>query len=161
MNTTYLLTGGNMGDRLKNLILAKGLIETACGIVTQCSPVYETAAWGMENQASFLNQVLEVHTELTPQDLLRSIHNIENKMGRARTFKYAARIIDIDILFFGQMVYHHSQLTIPHPQLPYRRFALTPMADVAPGFMHPTLKKTIAKLLEECNDPLPVHKIHI
>ena len=161
MNTAYLLTGGNLGNKKENLRKAKVLIEKICGPVIDTSPVYETAAWGVEYQPSYYNQVLKINTALTPQELLRKLQSIEKKMGRVRTIKYAPRIIDIDILLFGQMVIHNEHLTVPHPQLPYRRFALTPLADVAPNFFHPVLQKTIAQLLVECEDPLPVHKINI
>lgn len=156
MNQAYLLTGGNMGDRRENLSKAFDYINEECGLVINASSIYETAAWGKNDQPSFLNQVVKIETALTPLQLLKTILAIEKKIGRVRLEKYGPRIIDIDILLFNDEVHQLPALKIPHPQLPNRRFVLVPLAEIAPFFMHPVLKKTIAELLAICPDKLEV-----
>lgn len=156
MNQAYLLTGGNMGNRRENLAKAFDYINEECGPVPKASSVYETAAWGKNDQPSFLNQVLEIETALTAPQLLKKILMIEKKLGRVREEKYGPRIIDIDILLFNDEVYQLPMLEIPHPQLQNRRFVLVPLAEIAPHFIHPVLKKTIAELLAICPDKLEV-----
>ena len=158
MNKAYLLTGGNMGDRLLNLELAKKEIAIQCGKVTQASSLYETAAWGNTNQPSFLNQALEIKTLLNAKQLIRCILKIEKMMGRTRKEKYGPRIIDIDILLFNTGIYDYTFLKIPHPELQNRRFALLPLAEIAEEMIHPVFNKTIARLLNECTDELEVKK---
>lgn len=160
MSKVYLLTGGNLGTRKENLSIATGLITEHCGNVTNSSSIYETAAWGLADQPSFLNQVLEISTSLNARQLIRKILMIEKLMGRIRKEKMGPRIIDIDILFFEDEVYDLRFLKIPHPEIQNRRFALTPMAEINSEFQHPVLKKSIAQLLEECPDNLEVNKIN-
>ncbi len=159
MNKAYLLIGGNMGDRIGLLKAAKEAIGKDCGSLTGVSSFYETAAWGLEEQPPFLNQALQLQTAMTADVLLEKILDIEGQLGRHRQEKYGPRIIDIDILLFDNQVIQKTNLTVPHPQLQYRRFALTPLAEVAPNLVHPVFNKTIQQLLEECTDPLPVQKI--
>jgi 2-amino-4-hydroxy-6-hydroxymethyldihydropteridine diphosphokinase len=159
MKDAYLLTGGNMGKREDNLIRARNLIGGQCGIIIKSSGLYETAAWGKEDQPSFLNQALHIQTLLTPHQLLQQLLLIEKKIGRVRKEKYGPRIIDIDILLFGTSVLNEPELILPHPELPNRRFALAPLMEIAPAIIHPVLQKTMVQLLDECTDPLPVKKI--
>lgn len=159
MNTAYLLTGGNMGNREENLALAKHLLNEQCGRITAASSLYETAAWGNTDQPSFLNQALQLETTLTARQLIRRILKLEKQMGRVREEKYGPRIIDIDILLFNDEKHNYPLLKVPHPELPNRRFALLPLAEIAPDIVHPVLKKTIGELLELCGDFLPVKKI--
>ena len=159
MNRTYLLIGGNVGDRHKNLEQAIQLIEGQAGKVLERSSIYETAAWGREDQPSFLNQVLHLETELDPHALLQSILKTELEMGRMRKEKYGPRTIDIDILLFNDDAVDTSELVIPHPQLALRRFALMPLAEIAASKIHPLLKKSIDELLLECPDKLSVKKL--
>jgi 2-amino-4-hydroxy-6-hydroxymethyldihydropteridine diphosphokinase len=159
MNKVFLLIGGNMGKREENFKIAKKLIEQHCGIILNSSSLYETAAWGKTDQPSFLNQALEIETRLTAKQLMRQILKLEKMMGRERKEKYGPRIIDIDILLFNQEQYDDSFLKIPHPEMQNRRFALIPLAEIAPDLQHPVLKKSISQLLQECPDQSGVKKI--
>lgn len=156
MNKAYLLTGGNMGNREKNLARAKNLIGELAGKVTRASALYETAAWGKTDQPSFFNQALELETALSPKELLPVLLAIEKQLGRQRDEKYGPRIIDIDILLYGDQICNDPQLRIPHPELQNRRFALTPLAEIGPGLVHPVFKKSITELLAICTDTLEV-----
>jgi 2-amino-4-hydroxy-6-hydroxymethyldihydropteridine diphosphokinase len=159
MNTVYLLIGGNLGYRKENFSRAISLINEQCGSLTKSSSVYETEAWGITDQPSFLNQALEIVTELNARQLMRKILKIEKIMGRVRKEKLGPRIIDIDILLFENEIHDLRFLKIPHPELQNRRFVLVPLAEINSGLQHPVLKKTIAQLLEECPDNLEVKRI--
>jgi 2-amino-4-hydroxy-6-hydroxymethyldihydropteridine diphosphokinase len=156
MNKVFLLIGGNMGDRLQNLHQAITLLSATCGPVIQQSAVYETAAWGKTDQAAFLNQALLLTTELSPQELITTVLSVEEQMGRHRTERFGPRVIDIDIMFYNEDIINEPHLTVPHPQMQNRRFALIPLKELAPLFVHPVLKKTLEELLLECKDELPV-----
>ena len=158
MNEAYLLIGGNLGDRLANLDAAMQALSAHCGRVQKASAVYETAAWGLEEQPAFLNQAVQIGTQLSPGLLLDRLLQIERALGRIRNEKYGPRLIDIDILLFNDQVIDQPGLKIPHPRLPHRRFALQCLADIAPDVVHPVLKKNMRQLLEECTDSLAVHK---
>lgn len=158
MPRLYLLLGGNLGDRILYLQQARETIAAQVGIITQTSALYETAAWGKTDQPSFLNQVLEVDTNLSPEDVLQTINMIEHALGRNRTEHWGARVIDIDILFYEDLVQQTQRLTIPHPQLHLRRFTLLPLQEIAPELVHPVLKQTVAELLKNCPDELEVSK---
>lgn len=160
MNEAYLLTGGNIGDRLDYLTKAKETIRKKCGNILQESSIYETAAWGMENQEAFLNQVLKIETNSNPDELLQIILQIEESLGRKREMKYGPRTIDIDILFFNDEVIDREGLKIPHPQLQNRRFVLAPLNEIASTKIHPVFNKTISRLLAECPDLLAVNKFN-
>ena len=158
MNRAYLLNGGNLGDREKNFAMAKTYLEQYCGSVVQSSSLYETAAWGKTDQPSFLNQAVEMETDLSARNLMAHVLEIEKLMGRERKEKYGPRVIDIDILLFNDAQYDLPFLKIPHPELPNRRFALTPLAEIAPNLLHPGLTKSIDQLLKECADKSEVKK---
>ena len=158
MNTAYLLTGGNMGDREQYLSTAREWIEAECGKIVKASSLYETAAWGKTDQAAFLNQVLHIRTILNAKQLIRQILKIEKQMGRIRKEKNGPRIIDIDILLFNDEVISISFLKVPHPEMQSRRFVLIPLNEIAPTIVHPVFKKTVKALLDECPDTLPVQK---
>jgi 2-amino-4-hydroxy-6-hydroxymethyldihydropteridine diphosphokinase len=159
MNKAYLLTGGNLGNRSNNLIDASKLVEQYLGKIVRRSSVYRTAAWGFTDQPDFYNQAVEIQTQLSPEQLLEKLLTIEKQMGRKRDVKLGPRIIDIDILLFNNEIIYQPHLTIPHTHLHERRFALTPLAEIAPNIIHPVLHKTIQQLLLECTDTLDVNKI--
>lgn len=158
MNTVYLLLGSNMGDSEQTLAVAINIIKKNIGKVAKSSSIYRTAAWGKEDQPDFLNQIVVASSLLTAPAILKQIFAIEKEMGRVRTTKYAARVIDIDILFFNDEIIHTQNLIIPHSQIQNRRFVLIPLAEVAPFFQHPLLKKTTKELLLMCPDKLNVQK---
>jgi len=160
MNEVFLLTGGNIGNRLNYLLEAKEKIKKRCGRILQESSVYETAAWGNEKQEAFLNQVLKIESSLHPEKLLHTILQIEKYLGRKRELKYGPRTIDIDILFFDDDIINQHGLKIPHPQIQNRRFVLIPLSEIAGNKIHPVFNKTISQLLAECPDPLAVNKFN-
>lgn len=158
MNKAYLLTGSNMGDRLNYLNLAaEQLLLNACSILKRSS-VYETAAWGKTDQPAFLNQALLIETIMPASSLLSLLLDIEKKTGRERIERHGPRIIDIDMLLFNKEIITTGELTVPHPELQNRRFALMPLAEIANEVVHPVLQKSIGELLAECKDPLPVKR---
>lgn len=162
----YLLLGSNLADKKANLDRAIRHIEEDFEqgngqAVLARSSVYETAAWGKTDQPSFFNQVIRVRTVLTPESLLNKLLSIEKKMGRVRHEKWGERIIDIDILYYEQVILASRSLQLPHPGIPQRRFTLVPLVELAPDLIHPASGKTQTILLEECNDPLPVKKLDI
>lgn len=158
MNTAYLLTGGNLGDRVANLAKAREIISQQCGHINAFSSLYETAAWGKTDQPAFLNQAIRLSTQLPARQLIRRLLKAEKLLGRIREEKFGPRIIDIDILLFNDEVYNLDHLKVPHPEIPNRRFALLPLSEIAAGVVHPVLNKTIATLLKECPDPLEAKK---
>jgi 2-amino-4-hydroxy-6-hydroxymethyldihydropteridine diphosphokinase len=158
MNTAYLLIGGNLGDRAAYLEQAVKEIEALCGSITRISSIYETAAWGNTKQPPFYNQAIQLTTPLPPETLLEQLLAIEIEMGRVRTQKYGPRTIDLDILMIDDNVIDTLALTIPHPELHNRRFALLPLAEIAPSLFHPILDKSVSELLVNCPDTLDVQK---
>ena len=158
MSTAYLLTGGNLGNRSAYLQQAAQLIQQTCGNIVHYSAIYETAAWGVTDQPSFYNQAIALETILTPETLMQQLLQIEEDMGRKRIQKMGPRIIDLDILLIDQLVISTGLLTLPHPALPERRFALLPLCEIAPSLIHPVLRKSISQLLTDCTDELDVQK---
>lgn len=158
MNRAYLLTGGNLGKRWDNLHTAFKHISDRCGQIIAKSAIYETAAWGKQDQQAFLNQVLVLETALAPEALMQTLLNIEQTMGRVREEKYGPRIIDIDMLFFNDHVLNTPLLQLPHPAIAQRRFVLVPLQELAPDFIHPVYQRTVTELLADCQDNLDVKK---
>jgi 2-amino-4-hydroxy-6-hydroxymethyldihydropteridine diphosphokinase len=158
MNKVYLLIGGNMGDRMANLTQAIHLINQEIGPIQLTSSIYETAAWGNTNQPDFLNQSLMLHTTLDAETVMRQLLNIEIGMGRKRDIPMGPRTIDLDIIYFNDLVIENELITIPHPKIAERRFVLMPLAEIAPQFLHPVLNKTNEALLKDCGDSLAVYK---
>lgn len=130
-----------------------------CGDISKESSIYETAAWGQTKQAAFLNMVMVLQTQLSPDDLMNNLLQIEQELGRIRTEKYGPRTIDLDILFYDDLIYHSPIVTLPHPAIQDRRFVLIPLAELSPSKVHPVYKKTITTLLKECGDKLAVTKL--
>jgi 2-amino-4-hydroxy-6-hydroxymethyldihydropteridine diphosphokinase len=159
MKQVYLLLGSNEGNRGENIAAAKRLIDARCGQVLMRSLFYETEAWGMKEQSPFLNQALMIVTALEPLSLLSTLKEIEKEVGRIETTKWGPRIIDIDILFYGEEIHRHAELIIPHPYLHERRFTLVPLNEIAPDFIHPVFKKTVNELLKDCPDQGEVKKL--
>jgi 2-amino-4-hydroxy-6-hydroxymethyldihydropteridine diphosphokinase len=160
MNLAYLLIGGNLGDRIQNLTIARSHVEKEIGNIIKSSSIYETASWGIMAQPDFLNQVILVETKFSPEKIMELVLYIENNMGRVRTHKNASRVIDIDILFFNDAIINHEGLIIPHPEIRNRKFALIPMNEIAPRYIHPVFKIRIKNLLSTSADTLDVRVLN-
>lgn len=150
--SVFLLLGANLGEREVMLAKAAQLIATQIAPITAQSHLYETAPWGVIDQPAFLNQVLEVKTVLLPEEVLSKTLEIEKRLGRERRMRWGARVIDIDMLYFADVILETEALHLPHPRLHQRRFTLVPLAEIAPDFVHPVLQKTNQELLNECTD---------
>lgn len=158
----YISLGSNLGDRTQYLKKAQYELSVHFIQVIQSSSVYETAAWGQNEEKEeppYLNQVLYVNCPFPPEKFLSIIQQIEYKNERIRTKKWAARTLDIDILYCNQSIIHTKNLIVPHPHIQDRRFILTPLAEIAPNFKHPLLQQNHKELLLSCNDPLEVQKV--
>ncbi|MBT8220613.1 MAG: 2-amino-4-hydroxy-6-hydroxymethyldihydropteridine diphosphokinase [Bacteroidia bacterium] len=153
----YLSTGSNIGNRKDNLARAYQLIQDRIGTVIRQSSLYETEAWGIQNQRVFFNQILYIHTKLSVEEVLECMKDIESEMGRIREDKWKERIIDIDILFYDDLIYESPDLTVPHPHLHNRNFILVPFLEIAPEYVHPKLNQSMRELYFACSDPLKVY----
>jgi len=148
----FILLGTNLGDREVNLKLATELIEKQIGSILLKSKIYETEPWGVIDQPNFLNQVLKIKTNLTPEKCLNNCLSIEDEIGRKRLRKWGERLIDIDLLFYNDLKINTLDLILPHPRLHERNFTLVPMEEIAADFVHPILKKSMFELLDICRD---------
>jgi len=149
----YLGLGTNLGDRLSNLNQCLGELKSHCGLqLIEISSIYETEPYGIADQPYFYNLVVEIDTHLDPFRLLKTIQQLEKKIGRFETYRWGPRVIDIDILSYHNIIIEHTELIIPHKQLHLRRFVLIPLREIAGQFLHPKLKKTIEQMLIECQD---------
>ena len=160
MNKVFLGIGTNLGDREDNLRKALTNIEEHIGRVVSSSSVYETAPWGFDAMDDFLNMVVTVETDYSPSELLKKIVMIESSLGRERNQdRYSSRIIDIDILFYDDLVLKENGLKIPHRLIHERKFVLVPLCEVAPDLIHPLYGKSISVLLDECRDRSKILKL--
>jgi 2-amino-4-hydroxy-6-hydroxymethyldihydropteridine diphosphokinase len=149
----YLQLGSNLFNREAQLKIARETIDRRIGAVLTASAIYETPAWGIEDQPDFLNQVIKVGTDLNPMEVLLGALAIEEEMGRKRLQKWGPRLIDIDIIAIDDQVINLPQLVVPHPWMHVRRFVLEPMHDIAPLWVHPILGLTVRELLEKLPPP--------
>jgi 2-amino-4-hydroxy-6-hydroxymethyldihydropteridine diphosphokinase len=152
MKTAYLGLGTNLGDREANLRQAAELLASDRLTVIRASSIYETAPRDVLDQPFFLNQVLEVQTDLFPRQLFERAKQVERKMGRVRSQPKGPRLIDVDILLYGDAVVHAEGLDIPHVAIAERRFVLEPLSELAPDLRHPVIKKTVRQLLNTVGD---------
>jgi 2-amino-4-hydroxy-6-hydroxymethyldihydropteridine diphosphokinase len=160
MITVYLLLGSNLGNRELYLKNAIELISNQLNRVECLSSVYETQSWGKTDEPDYLNQVVQLKTALTAREVLNRVLSIENQLGRRREEKWGSRTIDIDILFYGDQVINEPGLIIPHPEMHKRRFTLEPLAEIAPGLVHPVLNRSIFNLKTDLKDNLIVKKLY-
>lgn len=159
MNKVYLLLGANIGNPNKQLEDAKVEIEDRIGEITLQSKIYESEAWGVENQPVFLNQVILLETDFSANKVLNEILKIEILLGRIRGQRWGSRIIDIDILYYNEDIIHTEDLQVPHPYIQERNFTLIPLVEIAAEYSHPIFKKSNKELLEESTDQLNVKTI--
>jgi 2-amino-4-hydroxy-6-hydroxymethyldihydropteridine diphosphokinase len=149
-HTVYLALGSNLGDRLTNLKQAIAALPPQMEVQAKSS-VYETPPWGYEDQPKFLNQVIKVETYLDPGPLLKHLKRLEVTLGRQESFPNGPRQIDMDILFYDDLVLNSPSLVIPHPRLHERGFVLLPLMDISPDLVHPVNQKSVREMLAKCD----------
>ena len=149
-HTVYLALGSNLGNRLANLKEAIAALPPQMEVKAKSS-VYETPPWGYEDQSKFLNQVIKAKTYLEPEPLLKHLKRLEIALGRQESFPNGPRLIDMDILFYDDLVMEKPSLVLPHPRLHERGFVLLPLLEIAPNLVHPVHKKSVREMAEMCN----------
>ena len=156
----YVLLGGNLGNKRQVFSEARTRLNKQVGLITAQSGIYETEPWGFQSDDIFWNQALEIATALSPEEVLHQTQQIETELGRIRKAnQYDSRVIDIDILFFGDQIIKTETLIIPHSRIQERKFALVPLCEIAAELIHPVFQKSIRQILNECTDPLKVEKV--
>jgi 2-amino-4-hydroxy-6-hydroxymethyldihydropteridine diphosphokinase len=145
-HTVYIALGTNLGKRLANLQTAIQTLPPEVIVLAE-SHIYETPPWGFEDQPAFLNMVVKAETELEPEELLQYLKGLEAELGREQNFRWGPRLIDLDILFYDDLVLDTPLLVIPHPRLQERAFVLVPLMDVAPELIHPVIMKSVRELI--------------
>lgn len=159
VEAVYLSLGSNVGDRDENLKAAIAALPAAGVQVRRVSSFYETEPVDYLDQAWFLNCVVQAETELPPLELLRRLRGVEARMGSKKLIAKGPRLIDIDILLYGQETMDTSELQVPHPRMAQRRFMLVPLAEIAPGLRHPSWPGTAQELLAETPDKSEVRRV--
>ena len=149
MHSAYIALGSNLGDRRANLQAAIDKVREAGIEVLEVSSFLETEPYGVTDQPSFVNAVMKVKTDLEPLELLRTLLGIEQEMGRVRKRHWGERNIDLDLLFYEDVIMTSEELNLPHPDMQNRDFVLVPLAELAEGLIHPVLKKSIGQLKDE------------
>lgn len=160
VRTTYLSLGTNLGNKLQNLQSAIDEINQSVGHVKKISSIYKTKSWGFQGD-DFYNICIEVSSSLSPEKMIQTVLQIENKLGRSRHKEkgYKNRVIDIDILLFDDEIIFYNELKVPHPEMLNRKFVLVPLVEIAPNVIHPIAKKTILICLQNCSDHESIEKI--
>lgn len=151
-HVAYILLGSNMGDRKQKLQQAMERIAKDAGSVTSSSSIYETEPWGVKEQAFFLNQVIEIKTEMAPAELLMALKKTEEAIGRTGQTKWGPREIDIDILYYDELIIDTENLKIPHPQIPNRNFVLIPLMEIAGDYIDPLTQRTVDDIYDQSKD---------
>ncbi len=160
MAKLFLLLGGNLGNKAKIFGETRDMLGESIGEIIEKSSVYETEPWGFESKDLFWNQVLVLETKLQPDEVLKNTRKIEDQIGRVRKAnRYVSRLIDIDLLFYDDLIMKTEELEIPHPRMTDRRFVLEPLTEIAAEKIHPAYNKSVSYLLAECEDDLRVSKI--
>ena len=152
MTVLYLSLGSNIGNRLENLRAAIAALPDAGVRVRRVSKIYETEPVDYLEQDWFLNCVVEAESQLAPAELLRQLRKIEADLGSAKAFAKGPRIIDVDILFYGDAVINSPELQVPHPRMSQRKFVLVPLAEIAPHARHPISGQSAAEMLQSTTD---------
>ena len=160
MKGIYLLLGSNINAPRDNIMHAINELALKSDLKA-VSKLYHSEPWGNSDQPSFVNQIVEIETQLAPAELLKTILAIEESMGRIRKSKWGERLIDIDLLYYNDEIIDSTSLKVPHREIQNRRFTLLPMNDIAAGFIHPVMNKTQNELLEECLDKSWVRQLII
>lgn len=159
--TAYLSLGSNLGDRAGNLLLATRALIEASFIVHRLSGIYETEPVEVYSERTFLNMAAEIRvSNVSPTQMMARLLRIEYLLGRTGKNMKTPRTVDLDILFFGDVVMNTEFLMLPHPRVEHRRFVLKPLSKIAPNFVHPVLQKDISELLAECPDQGDVRRWH-
>jgi 2-amino-4-hydroxy-6-hydroxymethyldihydropteridine diphosphokinase len=151
MSIAYIGIGSNLGNREENCLKAIELLENKGIVVRKRSSLYETEPWGVKDQPKFINMAIEIETELEPEELLKTLKDIEKEVGREESFRWGSRIIDLDILLFDDIILDKDYLRIPHTFMHERDFVLKPLCEIAPDKKHPLLGKTIKELINAKN----------
>lgn len=149
IHTAYIAFGSNLGDKKQHINDALKIIDEHAEIhLTKKSSIIETEPWGYKNQDHFLNGAIEIQTSLSAEELMKTLLEIESKLGRIRDIKNGPRTIDLDIIFFDDQISDDEFITLPHPRMHEREFVLKPLVELNPDIVHPVFKKTITELLK-------------
>lgn len=158
-NRVFIALGSNLGDRFYYIQQALLAIDERLGPIVQCSSLYESEAWGDKDQQNFYNAVCEIHGKINALALLRELQIIEREQGKRKERTWGPRTLDLDIIYYGKKIIVEKDLIIPHPNMYLRNFVLQPLAEIAPEFIHPLMKKKTKSLLRECPDQTKIERI--